>query len=89
MGSWVSWGFLGGSWGVLGGFLGVSGVSGVSGFGVRLGWLVVCCGCVYFCCTLDFDTFSKDAIDGERQHCSLRGHSSHDEWVNTVPGTMS
>ena len=37
------------------------------------------------------DMFSSDAIHGERHHCSLRGHSSHDEhpWVKTVQATLS
>ena len=68
---------------------------------------VVCCVCcvlcvvvvivvvipvVYTVCARSTPVlFSSDAIHGERQHCSLRGHSSHDEhpWVKTVQATLS
>ena len=49
------------------------------------------CCCLYGLCALDADTFSSDLIHGWRQHCSLKGRSSHDEhpWVKTVQATMS
>ena len=42
---------------------------------------------LYSLCAPDADTLSSsDAIHGERQRCSLRGHSS---WVKTVQAPLS
>ena len=62
---------------------------------------VVCCLLLFVvCCLLLFvrfvrahnaDMFSSGAIHGERHHCSLKGHSSHDQhpWVKIVQATLS
>ena len=64
---------------------------------------VVCCllfvVCLFVCCLLLFvrfvrahnvDMFSSGAIHGERHHCSLRGHSSHDQhpWVKIASNAV-